>query len=616
MLRSRTQLVVPVLLTLILPTVLGAAPLTPRLLGVKFKDGGAAKDDDKISAIRADVVAALEKVDDAVRALPANGEASLQSSVRLEIANLSESIGALRREVRTTPNLEPLLAELERTRTGLERAASTLDTAALAYGRLVTRLTDAVNTLRDALGLAVQDPPPVMPDALALSCNALLLTPPRDDRPPSLDSIVTDKEKVEEYLKSRKIATGDFFANDLRDRALALAGVCARLLQEEAADLPDTETPEVHAALVESQWSISILGKWGKALSKQKGAPTPELVTRSTRQLVEAERAVDQQMGAHALDRMVSAGLFVGTMVGGSGRRLTPQTNDPDELSLKETPSTVPVALLNIETKHWGALGPHTVDLSFRSVAGFKSVLVPLLATGVKKDATSVVTTRTTAANGSTITETTTTATETQLKAVPTTALQEAFVFGIGGRVGAYSSRGGFEVSLVGLAVGSTIWNDQLLMEAGNTDAVVGRPANNASRTEWAYEVGPELKLFDNPIRVAHAEGGMVSPALTIAAGYRYDTRLRPTGALASEALGLRNSEGRLYFRVMWDPIKNLFPRETAAPAKPFDLGVGVESDSPAWGQGATSIPRNTRFIIRGDINLLRVGFKESGDKK
>lgn len=66
----------------------------------------------------------------------------------------------------------------------------------------------------------------------------------------------------------------------------------------------------------------------------------------------------------------------------------------------------------------------------------------------------------------------------------------------------------------------------------------------------------------------------------------------------------------------MWDPIKNLFPRETAAPAKPFDLGVGVESDSPAWGQGATSIPRNTRFIIRGDINLLRVGFKESGDKK
>lgn len=92
MLRSRTQLVVPVLLTLILPTVLGAAPLTPRLLGVKFKDGGAAKDDDKISAIRADVVAALEKVDDAVRALPANGEASLQSSVRLEIANLSESM--------------------------------------------------------------------------------------------------------------------------------------------------------------------------------------------------------------------------------------------------------------------------------------------------------------------------------------------------------------------------------------------------------------------------------------------------------------------------------------------------------------------------------------------
>lgn len=613
--RFRTYLVVLVLMALVLPTALVAAPLTPRLLGVKV-NGSAAKSDDKISAIRADVIARLEKVDAAIKALSPAGHASLRSSVRLEIASLSESIGALRREVRVTPNLEPLLAELERTRTGLDGAASRLDEGATGYAEQVTVLTDAVSALREVLGVPATPPAMGLPDALALGCNALLLAPPsRGVGTPALGAIKTNQAEVEKYLKTRAIVTDDLFTSSDDDRALALAGVCAKLLQDDAADLPDTDTPEVHAALVETQWSISILRKWQRKLSERKGSQASELVTRSAQRVVDAERAVDMQLGSHGLDRLVSAGLFVGTMVGGSGRRLVESTGASNELSLKEVSATVPVTLLNIETKHWGALGQHTRDLSFRSVAGFKSVLVPVLATGVQKAVTTVSTEPTSSGTATTTVVTTTTVNSTRLDPVLATTLQEAFVFGFGGRLGAYSRRD-MELSLVVQGIGSTLWSDKVLLEAGNTETVVAQPANAASRTEWAYEVGGELKLFDNPIRVVHAEGGMVSPALAIAAGYRYDTRLRPTGALGAAALGLRNSEHRFYFRVMWDPLKNLYARETAAQAKPFDLGVGVESESPGWGQGATSIPRNTRFIIRGSLDLLRVAFKESDGKK
>ena len=121
-----------------------------------------------------------------------------------------------------------------------------------------------------------------------------------------------------------------------------------------------------------------------------------------------------------------------------------------------------------------------------------------------------------------------------------------------------------------------------------------------AQKTAWLWEAGMTFNIFDNPLEQIHAEKGTLSPQFQMMIAVRRDERFR--GSIFDE---YQNPTGRLLFRLTLDAIRVFDQREFGEASKPFTFGFVVEHER-SLATGGTRVPSATRFVLRGDINLLR----------
>lgn len=63
----------------------------------------------------------------------------------------------------------------------------------------------------------------------------------------------------------------------------------------------------------------------------------------------------------------------------------------------------------------------------------------------------------------------------------------------------------------------------------------------------------------------------------------------------------------------MVDTVKTVSRWGVAEPPKAFDLGFGLEYERNA--RGDSQVPSSTRFVIRGNTNLLKASSGDEGAK-
>ena len=177
---------------------------------------------------------------------------------------------------------------------------------------------------------------------------------------------------------------------------------------------------------------------------------------------------------------------------------------------------------------------------------------------------------------------------------------QEALVWTTNARVNWYTTDRA-ETSLVG-RVGQVRLNSESLLVDRGGQSVIAIPVNNeAGRTEEFWEVGVEFNLYDNPLEVLHAEGGLLNPLFHVSAGLKRDARFKKAGPVAEFDV----PEQRLFFRFLIDALKITDERPLAKEKKIFTLGFGVEYERAL--KGDKKVPSGTKILLRGDFDLLRV---------
>lgn len=118
-------------------------------------------------------------------------------------------------------------------------------------------------------------------------------------------------------------------------------------------------------------------------------------------------------------------------------------------------------------------------------------------------------------------------------------------------------------------------------------------------KTAWLWEAGAMFNIFDNPLEQIHAEKGTTTPQFQALVAIRRDERFRgnPYGSY-------RSPMGRLLFRLTLDAIRVIDRRQFGEPSRPFTFGFVVEHERSLAFTGAR-VPSATRFVLRGDVNLL-----------
>lgn len=281
--------------------------------------------------------------------------------------------------------------------------------------------------------------------------------------------------------------------------------------------------------------------------------------------LEEASDKLHAALDARGLNQSFSAKLVSGMIVS-SGSSDAPQgTSEADKQ--KDA-----AAHLVWESKHYGAES-RSFDAAFRGKIGFMPALL-LVADSARA---------------------------TQADATTESVYQEAFVWDVGGKVSyPFALRTGSELSITARAGQHVLGTKSVLLERGGASQVVVPIRNGAGQAEWFYEAGVEYQLYNNPLDVVHAEGSAVSPIFLLGLAFRRDNRFRQDGALAA----FDAPEQRMVFRFLIDALKVFDGREVAETPKSFTFGFGVEHE---WGtRGGIKVPSGTRFMFRGDIDLLR----------
>ena len=451
----------------------------------------------------------------------------------------------------------------------------------------------------------LEDTTPELPGVITSGCTRLVQGPP--DRiteeltalTPTLTAIAEVQAGLKAYATHQGLTLPDFpSAEAAGPRAEWLTGVCAQLLADELESPVDpaalakkdrepakAQNIAMHRRLVSTQLSLSRLRKWQRGLMP--GAPSTRGASAVALHaaLTAAEEVLQDTLDAHGLDRAFSASVFTGVAMANNGLGLGSAASS----KIPESDTTIPISMLTVESKHWGWEGERWWDMAVRTTLGFRPVTTIVMARPAPPESDG---------NESTVADPNAEPVDPQ----PTVIQQNALTFGAGTRFGFFSQRN-FELSVVGMAHVSRLTTDEVLLNPNNKKAFLTTPTEASSRTRWGAETGLEMKFYDSAIRLLHAEGGMSSPALSLAAGMRWDPRFRASGALADVDLG-DHPDRRLYARVFLDAFKVFNPRTLGEAPGALDIGFGIEYDRALPG-GRHVIPSVTRFIIRGNLNLI-----------
>ena len=186
---------------------------------------------------------------------------------------------------------------------------------------------------------------------------------------------------------------------------------------------------------------------------------------------------------------------------------------------------------------------------------------------------------------------------------------QNAFVWNAGVQMNKPFRGINSELGWYGSTGSSTLTSLPKAIDKGQGSFVAFPLDYGAEKTAWLWETGVAFNIFDNPLEQIHAEKGTTSPQFQALVAVRRDERFRG-GAYD----GYNGPASRLLFRLTLDAIRVLDRREFGEPSKPFTFGFVVEHERSLATSGLR-VPAATRFVLRGDINLLRA-LTGSPDKK
>ena len=189
-------------------------------------------------------------------------------------------------------------------------------------------------------------------------------------------------------------------------------------------------------------------------------------------------------------------------------------------------------------------------------------------------------------------------------KTAPTAVHQNAFVWTAGLQVHVPVSQLDSEFALFG-NLGSALLTTTPKVLGTGTAAQLALPLDTGTKNNaWRWETGVQFSVFDNELDQIHAEGGMLTPQLQAAVAWRRDTRF-------ADASGFTSPTDRVIFRFALDAIRVLDKRQVGDNARTYTFGFAVERER---GLGGRPLPSATRYLLRGDVNLLNaVGNAGSG---
>jgi hypothetical protein len=186
---------------------------------------------------------------------------------------------------------------------------------------------------------------------------------------------------------------------------------------------------------------------------------------------------------------------------------------------------------------------------------------------------------------------------------------QNAFVWNAGVQMNKPFRGIDSELGWYGSTGSSTLTSLPKAVDKGQGSFVAFPLDYGAQKTAWLWETGVTFNIFDNPLEQIHAEKGTTSPQFQALVAVRRDERFR--GGVYDD---YNRPASRLLFRLTLDAIRVLDRREFGEPSKPFTFGFVVEHERSLSTSGVR-VPAATRFVLRGDINLLRA-LNGTPDKK
>jgi hypothetical protein len=409
-----------------------------------------------------------------------------------------------------------------------------------------------------------------------------------EDLPRSANAANAAKMVVKAGLVSQEAS--DEKSASAASRAEWAIAECAGLLAAHAQSLNGPDKKPDHGTLVRIQYALDRLGKWHDVLANPADIGTH---VGARAQVDTAREDVDALMQEHGVLNGLSAAVFAGAAMSGIGRVVIP--GSPAIAGrIAEDDRTLQTVSLLVETPHWGSRGDRLLDLSLRlryAITQPAAALLSLPAPSGSSDGPTVV-----------------------------LATVTAYATSVGVRAGRPSQSINGEFSVTWNVGATSLKDNSAIFDPEAESPLKATLLNNGvGRTAWYSELGVEFMLFDNPVRVLHAEKGLVTPVLMIATGVKYDSRFQPSASLTESMRPDDRAPRRIYFRFMVDALKALDRREVGGQAKNVDFGFGIEYERPLPGAINASrlrIPSSTRFIIRGDVNIVKALGGDKGKER
>ena len=318
------------------------------------------------------------------------------------------------------------------------------------------------------------------------------------------------------------------------------------------------------------------LEDWVERLLRTVGRTEANLITAN--ELEGLEGQIRALMSSRGLRRVFAAQLVTGAMFTTTGTSGAKEVGDP-----KKASGVTPSVHVAFESEHFFS---HTngVDFSLGGRFGFQPALT-LVREKSDTDPTPVPDPNATVPD------------------IPKGSLssncQEAFAWELSPRFNIHLMDTA-ELSLTATA-GQILLIDEIKLIENVSEATLVIPVDNGtSKGELFGEVGVGFRLFDVPLNAIHAEKRQLSPVFEANAGIRWDNRFKR----ANDLTIFDSPSKRIYADFMINGLTVLDRRDDAAdPGRSYGLSFGVDYEASTDG----SVPNGTRFLIRGDFDLIQL---------
>jgi hypothetical protein len=179
--------------------------------------------------------------------------------------------------------------------------------------------------------------------------------------------------------------------------------------------------------------------------------------------------------------------------------------------------------------------------------------------------------------------------------------LQNAFEWDISPRLNVpIFSKG--EVSAIATLGQTLLTSDVTSFKQGdNTTLVATRVSNSVGRAAIFGEYGAQFRMFSqSDLFQTHSEKSYLTPAFTISAGLRQDTRFRKDGDLAA----YNNPERRYFFRFFISLSNIIRQKQVGDTSDPITLNFSVDYDKPV---SDARVPAATRYTVSSNIDIMKL---------